>query len=318
VSTNCLVRLQTFDRGVTATQDRAGSPSSPSLRLVAQAELNRVRPPSSQATAFAMRSGRLLLGANWDSSVKVVKCTLSKTRGSGLGSLKCELVDLKSHHLASVSHLALGKDNQTLVTSSADSTVVVWKLEGDRVSFMHIVRGMFVSPVCIAIETRVDVGIVVGSDGYCLAFSPETGRVYQRFRVPLRGQVARCAVSAQGDMIFVACAEGQSLSGQNNDEYKICKCNINAQEWTHADLASSVSELVLTNDGAVLITLGGLPGDAVAVWDARNLQLIAQLGSHRTNDLATSACYFGGDTGERWIALGTKTGCLEIFEPVGI
>ena len=169
--------------------------------------------------------GKLLFEVNnWDDSLRVyaVQSNVNteqlklglKDKSAAFGSLSATLMQHLRQHKGRITCVALGRDDRTLVTGSADCTLLVWQLDSEeaankiagllqegktyvRSEPRHRLRGHEDEVVAVAVQSELDVCVSVSSRGLVLLHSLRKGWFLLRIRVPTVRELRAAVIASQ-------------------------------------------------------------------------------------------------------------------------
>eukprot|EP01132_Coremiostelium_polycephalum_P009076 gene9076-11116_t len=191
---------------------------------------------------FAITSdGRYLISCgHWDNSFKL----------SYVDSAK--LIQSVVKHKDTVTCFALGADDQTLITGSKDTTVMVWNLSTHKSGTpkfddvpVHILYGHDDEITCVDISVDLDISLSGSKDGTCIIHSLKNGQYVRSIYLPKQSPVSLIAISSQGYIVIYSQAD-----------LIIYLYTINGQLLTSVDAHERLNSMILTKDSEFLITGG--------------------------------------------------------------
>eukprot|EP00026_Physarum_polycephalum_P000200 Phypoly_transcript_00200.p1 GENE.Phypoly_transcript_00200~~Phypoly_transcript_00200.p1 ORF type:complete len:1988 (-),score=255.41 Phypoly_transcript_00200:62-5914(-) len=184
--------------------------------------------------------GRAILSCgHWDNSFKISNAESSK------------LIQSVAKHKDIVTCLALGSDNQTLVTGSRDTTLMVWDIiskgSGIKVEEVprHILYGHDDEITCVAVNVELDIAVSGSKDGTCVVHSLREGEYVRTINLPKASPVNLVAISPQGYIVVYS-----------QTDLVIYLYSINGKLLKTSEESERLNHILITRDSEYLITGG--------------------------------------------------------------
>ena len=254
------------------------TPSTAPLITLPEASTAARQQPNGSGPSYAVSAdGRWLLsGGYWDASLR---CT---------SLLSPEATSVHAHgHSEVITCVAVGADGATVVTGSADSTLVVWALYGSpgvassttthhpaSPRAIHTLCGHRGRVRCCAASTQMDLvlsGAEPTEDGQraCGVWCASDGMFVRWLTVS--GTPMAVAISHTGSGLLVFSNEGTSSSGAAPLSHQLELFSLNGRPLSRVALSDPIGQIVCTRDGEIVVAS---EGEAVTVRRLHDLHLL--------------------------------------------
>ena len=249
----------------------------------------------------------LLSGGHWDCALRCTSLTAAEST-------------VHAHqHSAPITCLAIGADGATVVTGSADSTVVIWELFGTpgvptgalaAPRPMHVLCGHRERVACVALSTQMDVvlsgergeeagvngvngvnggGGGGGGGGRCIVWSASDGTFVRCLKVAGAPQAVAISHTGSGLLVYSSRQRSDGHGGSAASAHTLELFSINGCTLQRVQLDAPLVQLICTRDGEVVVAS---EGTRVTVRRLHDLHLLHSY--HEAGDASVGKAPHGG------------------------